>query len=102
MPERFAGEYKLKYAYDGSRYMPVPLFHRKPLTVAMKDDDLPITYRKPCLYYMSRRAKEEWNDVCCSLDGSQEYVLQVKWDVHDIHGEPFFENPEEDEEWEEE
>ena len=102
LPDRFAGEYKLKYAYDGSRYMPVPLWHRKPLPVAMKADEEPITYRKPCLYYMSRRGKEEWNEMCRSLDGGQEYTLQVKWDVHDIHGESFFENPEEDEEgWEE-
>ena len=101
VPERFAGEYKLSYKHEGTRYMPVPLFHRKPLAVAMKEDEEPITYRKPCLYYMSRRPKEQWNDMCRSLDGGREYLLNVKWDIRDIRGESFFEVPEEDE-WEEE
>ena len=99
--ERFAGEYKLKYAYEGSRFMPVPLYHRKPLAVAMKVDEEPIAYRRPCLYYMSRRPKEQWNDMCRSLDGGREYLLTVKWDIRDIRGESFFEVPEPDD-WDEE
>ena len=98
--ERFAGEYKLKYAYEGSRFMPVPLYHRKPLAVAMKVDEEPIAYRRPCLYFMSKRGKEEWNDMCRSLDGGQEYLLRVEWDIRDIRGEALFETDEE--EWEEE
>ena len=84
VPERFAGEYKLRYKHEGTRYMPVPLFHRKPLAVAMKE-----------------RPKEQWNDMCRSLDGGREYLLNVKWDIRDIRGESFFEEPEE-EDWDEE
>ncbi len=101
-PERFAGEFKLKYRYEGARYMFVPLWHRRPLPVTVKEDEEPITYRRPCLYCLSRRTREDWNNVCRSLDGNREYVLQVGWDVREIHGEPLFAAAEDDEEWEEE